>query len=68
MSQFLKNEWSGILNFYKESAEWDEGAKQIVEFAKSISVERNITMEDSLFIILYGNARVNDKEVLRRLN
>lgn len=64
----LKNTWSDMITFLKEFSEWDEDSKKILNTAEEISKEKNITLEDSLFIILYGNTKINDLEFLRRLN
>jgi hypothetical protein len=68
MKTFLHSDWPEIVKFYQIWAEGDEKSKKIIEFAKVTSIEKNITIEDALFIILYGNANIYDKEFYRSLN
>lgn len=66
--KFLKNSWNEMVQYLKEFSEWDKELEQIFLLCQVISSERKMTIEDSLFIIMYGDADIKDKSLYRRLN
>lgn len=68
MNQVLDNIWEDMVEFYVECSEWNKGMREKLDFFRSLAIERKITIYDAVFIVLYGDAKVNDKEFYRRLN
>lgn len=68
MKQILTNSWEDLVNFLVECSEFDKSLRNTLNFCRSIAIERKITIYDSLFIVMYGNAKVKDIEFYRRLN
>lgn len=57
-----------MVEFYVECSEWDKELREHLDFCRDMAIERKITIYDAIFIVMYGNAKVNDKEFYRRLN
>lgn len=68
MKQILDNMWEELTDFYVECSEHDKEIRDMLNFCRDMAIEKKITIYDALFIVLYGNAKVNDKEFYRRLN
>lgn len=68
MGQILNNSWENIVDFYVECAEHDVEIRKMLNYCRSIAIEKKITIYDAIFIVAYGNATVNDKKFYRKLN
>ena len=68
MKQILSNSWEDLVDFLVECSQFDKSLRNTLNFCRSIAIERKITIYDSLFIVMYGNAKVKDIEFCRRLN
>lgn len=68
MKQVLDNTWEQVVDFLVETSENDQAIKQMIHICRKIAIEKRITIYDAIFIFLYSDAQVNDKNFYRRLN
>lgn len=68
MKQILKNSWQELVDYLVEFSEWDEDLNETLNLCKATAKERKITIHDALFIVMYGESNIHDKEYFRSKN